>query len=205
MGAAAAIAGTGLGIYQAIEEAKEKDSARRELENYKRQELDNVQENRTVSTLGADRQREEQSRLTSTQVDALRGAGTRGLVGGLGRVEVGNQNVNQQIAANLDMQQKEIDAAIAQDEANIRAMRENRENADIAALSSQYQAGGQNLNTGLGTAIMGAGMLGNQYAAMKGADSSRGNSVSVTGNATGPNTPMSPTSDRFSSSVILYG
>jgi len=163
MGAGAAIAG-GLGVAnglsQMISGAKEKRNAQRALENYQRQQLENVQKDRTVSTLGSDLQREEAARLAATQVDALRGGGTRALVGGLGRVEAGNQRVNQQISADLDMQQKEIDAAIAQDDANIRAMQENRENADIAALSSQYQSGKQDQNTGIGNAITGAGMLG---------------------------------------------
>lgn len=172
MGAAAAIAGTGLGLYQAIKGSEEKNNARSALANYKRQELENVQKERTVSTLGANIQREEQARLAATQVSALQGAGTRGLVGGLGRVEVGNQNVNQQIGANLDMQQKEIDAAIAQDDANIRGMQESRENADISALSSQYQSGKQDENTGIGNAVMGVGMLGNSLSAMGGAQGS---------------------------------
>jgi len=141
LGAGAAVAG-GLGVVnglsQMISGSKEKNQARNALENYQRQQLENVQENRTVSTLGSDLQREEQARLASTQVDALRGGGTRTLIGGLGRVESGNQRVNQQISANLDQQQKEIDAAIAQDDANIRGLQENREIGDIAALSSQY-------------------------------------------------------------------
>jgi len=163
LGAGAAVAG-GLGVVnglsQMISGSKEKNQARNALENYQRQQLENVQENRTVSTLGSDLQREEQARLASTQVDALRGGGTRALVGGLGRVESGNQRVNQQISADLDMQQKEIDAAIAQDDANIRGLQENREIGDIAALSSQYQSGKQDQNTGIGNAITGAGMLG---------------------------------------------
>lgn len=164
MGAGAAIAG-GLGVAnglsQMISGAKEKNQAKNALENYQRQQLENVQKDRTVSTLGSDLQREEQARLASTQVAALQGGGTRALIGGLGRVEAGNQRVNQQISADLDMQQKEIDAAIAQDDANIRAMQENRENADISALSSQYQSGKQDQNTGIGNAITGVGMLGN--------------------------------------------
>lgn len=163
MGAATAAIGTGVGLYQTIQGAKEKRDAQRALDSYQRQELENVQEGRTVSTLGSDLQREEQARLASSQVDALRGGGTRALVGGLGRVESGNQRVNQQIGADLDMQQKEIDAAIAQDDANIRGMQENRENADIAALSSQYQAGKQDQNTGMGNTLMGMGMLGEKY------------------------------------------
>ena len=200
MGAATAVIGTGVGLYQTIQGAKEKRDAQRALDSYQRQEPENVQEGRTVSTSGSDLQREEQARLASSQVDALRGGGTRALVGGLGRVESGNQRVNQQIGADLDMQQKEIDAAIAQDQANIRAMQENRENADIAALSSQYQSGKQDQNTGFGNTLTGMGMLGNKYAEWR-KDKALGTSgeggISVSGSAMNPNTSMMPSSMRY--------
>jgi len=194
---ATAAIGTGLSIYQTIQAAKEKDAAKRALDNYERQQLDNVYKDVTVSTLGADRQREEQSRLAASQVQALQGAGTRGLVGGLGRVEVGNQNVNQQIAADLDQQQKQIDFATAGDQARIRGMQEERENADIAALSSQYMAGKQDENTGMGNTLMGVGMLGNSIGGMSGAGASEAGGVSTSGVASVPNTPMSDASMRF--------
>ena len=152
MGAMTAIAGVGAlasGI-QAISGAKQKRDAQQELENYQRQELTNVAEGLQVSTLGADLQREEQARLASTQVDALQGAGARGLIGGLGRVEAGSQMVNRQIGADLDAQQKQIDQMRAQDEANIRGMQEQREASDIAGLSSQYNAGNAMMWEGIG-------------------------------------------------------
>jgi hypothetical protein len=200
MGIATAITGglgVGMGLYQTIAGAKDKRNAKRALENYKRQELENVQKDRAVSTLGADRKLQEQARLASTQVSALQGGGTRAIVGGLGRVEAGNQNVNQQIAADLDMQQKEIDAAIAQDDANIRAMQETRENEDISALSSQYMAGKQDQNTGLGNMVMGAGMAANSIGGMMNSGAAGASGITTSGTATGPNTPMSDVNMRF--------
>jgi len=155
--------GLGMGLYQSIAGAKEKREAADALANYPRQQLENVYDNTAVSTLGADRQIENQARLASGQISALQGGGARTLIGGLGRVEAGNQNVNQQIAADLDQQQKQIDFARAGDQANIRAMQENRENQDINALSSQYMAGKQDQNTGFGNMALGAGMLGNAF------------------------------------------
>jgi hypothetical protein len=152
MGMATAIAGTGIlasGI-QAIKGAQQQRDARQALENYNRQDLENVAEGLQVSTLGADLQREEQARLASSQVEALQGAGARGLLGGLGRVEAGNQMMNREIAANLDAQQKQIDQMYAQDQANIRGMQEQREVGDISALSSQYNAGNAMLWQGIG-------------------------------------------------------
>ena len=147
-----AIAATGAlasGI-QAISGAKQRRDAKNALENYQRQELENVAEGLQVSTLGSDLQREEQARLAASQVGALQGAGARGLLGGLGRVEAGNQMMNREIAANLDAQQKQIDQMYAQDQANIRGMQEQREVGDIAGLSSQYNAGNAMMWQGIG-------------------------------------------------------
>ena len=201
MGIASAVSG-GLGVagglYQMINGSKEKRQAADALNSYQRQQLQNVYDNTAVSTLGADRQIENQARLASGQISALQGGGARTLIGGLGRVEAGNQNVNQQIAADLDQQQKQIDFARAGDQANIRGMQENRENADISALSSQYMAGKQDQNTGMGNIALGAGMLGNAFGGMMGRQNPANQSgYTVSGSATPPNTPMTPLSMRF--------
>ena len=147
-----AIAGLGIlssGI-QALTGANKRKAAERALAGYKRQELKNVYDDLQVSTRGADLQQEQQARLQAGQIDALAGAGTRGLIGGLGRVEAGSQAVSQQIGADIDRQQKEINRLRAQDEQRIQGMQEAREQADIAGLSSQYQAGDQQMWQGIG-------------------------------------------------------
>jgi hypothetical protein len=154
MAAATSLAIAGVGLlgsgYQAIKGAKDARDAKNALDNYKRQEFQNIAEGMQVSTLGADLQREEQARLAASQVGALQGAGVRGVIGGLGRVETNNQITNRQIGADLDMQQRQIDQMYAQDQANIRGMQEQREYNDIAGLSSQYNAGSQMFQQGLG-------------------------------------------------------
>ena len=152
---AATTAMTGIGLlgstFQIIKGAKDKSDAEKTLENYKRQEFTNIADTMQVSTLGADLQREEQSRLAATQVGALQGMGSRGVIGGLGRLETGSQQMNRQIGAELDAQQKQIDQMRAQDQANIRAMQEQREQQDIAGLSSQYNTGNQMMFQGIGS------------------------------------------------------
>lgn len=168
MAAATSIAMAGIGIlgsgYKALQGAKDAKDAKNALNNYKRQEFQNVADGMQVSTLGAELQTESQARLASSQTSALQGAGVRGLVGGLGRVEAGNQEVTQGIAADLDQKQKDIDQIKAQDQSRIRDMQEARENADIAGLSSQYNAGKQQMWDGIGgiaqTGISGLGALG---------------------------------------------
>lgn len=153
--------GIGMSIYDKIQAAKQQKEAKRALENLQRQKFTNIADGMQVSTLGSDLQKEEQARLASSQVSALQGAGTRGLIGGLGSVEAGNQNVNAKIAADLDMQQKQIDQIRAEDEARIRGMQEQRELADISALSSQYQAGADKSAMSTANAIQGLGMVAN--------------------------------------------
>ncbi len=184
-----AVVGAGLGVYQTLEGAKQKEQARKALDEYKRQQLKNVGEDLRVSTLGTDTLREEQSKLTAQQIESLSGGGNRALVGGLGRIEAGNQAVNDRIAASLDEKQKEIDMIIAEDDARIRSMQENREIGDINALSSQYNAGNEAMQMGIGQAIGGVGAVANSVGnAGKSATTEGASEVSKSSNA-GSSTP----------------
>jgi len=156
--------GTATGIYNLIRGAKEQAAAKRAMNEYERQKLTNVADGLQVSTLGSDLQREEQMRLAASQNQMLADSGTRGIVGGIGKVEAGNQKVMQQTAADLDEQQRKIEMMQAEDNARIRTMQEARENADLAALSSQFQSGKMDANLGMGNIIQGVGQLGHGYA-----------------------------------------
>ena len=163
-----AIAGIGMSAYQAAQGAKEKKEAKRALEQRKNQELKNVHEDEQVVTRGTDMRAEQQNVLQAQQMQALGGAGTRGIVGGLGRVEAGSQNVGREIGANLEGQQAMINQRINQDNANIRGMQEDRDNRDVAALSSQYNAGNQQMWQGLSgitqSTMAGASAIGGESA-----------------------------------------
>jgi len=173
------IVGAGLGAYQTISSAQQASEAKKALENYDRQTLKNVAEDLQVSRLGADLQRESQAQLSAGQVEALQGAGVRGIIGGMGRVDAQNQAVNQQISADLDQQQKQIDMMVASDNGAIRNMQENREVGDIGALSSQYNTGQQNMYQGLGNTFQGLGMIGNQV--QKSIDEEKANKALIEG------------------------
>lgn len=169
MGAATAGAGAVgaiTGAVQMIGANKDKKRIAREIANQKEVPLTNIADGMQVSTLGSDLQKEQQSQLAATQTSALQEGGTRALLGGIGRVTAANQDVNAQIAANLDEQQKQIDQVKAQDEANIRSTKEQRQQAKLAALSSQYNAASQNSAQGLGNVIGGLGMVGNSMSGM---------------------------------------
>lgn len=151
--------GTAMSLFQTIKGSQEQRDAKNALDNYARTPLDNSVEE-SVSTLGADLQREEQARLASTELSALQDAGTRALIGGAGRIEANNALVNRQIGADLDMQQKDIDRRISDDNARIRALQEQREREDIMGLSSQFNAGKNDMYQGFGNVIQATAQAG---------------------------------------------
>ena len=160
--------GVGLAGYQAYSGAQQAEEARKALENLPVQELKNPYENLQVSTMGADLKQQEQQRLEASQIEALQGAGVRGVVGGLGRVEAGSQAVAQQSAADLDAQRKAIDQAIASGDMTVQQMEEQRKNANIAALSSQISAGQQQQYQGLQGMFQSASAAASGYSQLKG-------------------------------------
>lgn len=141
--------GAGMGLFQAITGKNNERDAERALNNYERQSLDNAYKNIQISTLGSDIQREESQRNAASLFDILQGGGARSIVGGIPKVVGSLNNVNQQIAKDLDQQFINREYAIAGDNARIEGMIENRDNQNIAALSSQANAGRQDFFNGL--------------------------------------------------------
>jgi hypothetical protein len=155
-----AIIGAGTAAYsmsQSIKSGKEKRAAARAIAEQKAPELTNIGEGLQVSTLGSDLAKEEQGRLAASQVNAAQEAGTRGVIGSVGKIAAQNQAVNAQAAADLDRQQKEIDSFRAQDEGNIRGLKEQRFRDKLAALSSQYNSANQMQQQNIGNVISGTG------------------------------------------------
>lgn len=151
MAAATGLALTaGLGAYQAFKGAKQKREAEKALENYERQKLDNVANELSVYTKGAEMQTEELARQGATTSDALSRSGVRGVIGGAGRLTQAQGQQQRQISADLEQQQARIDQIRAQDAQAIRGIQEQREMQDIGALSSQFAQGEQMLAAGIG-------------------------------------------------------
>lgn len=147
----AAVGAIAQGVMGAVQASK----AKKAIDNYRRQELTNIADGLSVSTLGADLAREEMARVAATSVNMLQQTGSRGAAG-VGQVTraVGNQSLK--IGANLDEQQKAIDLIRANDEKRIQTAMEARENADLAGLGQQQAVGQQNLFggiAGLGTSV----------------------------------------------------
>lgn len=154
MGATGVLSAGG-GIFQAIKGSEQAKEAQRALENYKVPELANYAEGIQVATKGAELQREMLSASTATAMDTLSSGGVRGVVGGTQNVIAQERLGSAQIAANIDQQLAERSRMIAQEQANLRGMREQRYFQDIAALSSQFNAGNQQFFGGLQGGLQG--------------------------------------------------
>lgn len=166
-GAAIAATATAYSIGKSIKEAKNQKEIAATIANQKAPQLQNAAEGLQVSTEGSDLQREEQAKVAANQVQAAREAGTRGVVGSVGKIAAGNQAVNAQTAADLDAQQKDINNFRSQDEINIRNAKDQRFKEKLAALSSQYNASAQMQQQSMGNAISAAGSLGNSLGNIK--------------------------------------
>lgn len=152
--AAMGIAG---GVSKFFEGRKMQRAAQDAIANFEWEDPQNAFRNNQVSTMGADLQREDMATLNATSVEALRGAGTRGLVGGLGRVQANANRVNAQIAAGLDEQQKAIDMNASQDDIRIRDMIEKRQTDELAGYGQMLSTGMGMKYGGIGDAINGLG------------------------------------------------
>lgn len=153
-------AGLGMSAFQAIDGANRSRKAQRELNNYERQELDNAFENVQISTMGSDLLREEGARTTANLVDATQMGGARTIIGGIPRVVGASNEINREAAKMLDDQVQRREYAIAQDNARIEGITENRDMANISALSSQVEAGRQDMWSGFGSALSSAAYMG---------------------------------------------
>ena len=136
------------------------------IDNYKRQEIVNPNLALQVSTLGADRQREDLSRSIATMANQAAMGGSRAILGIAPNLLNAQLQQGQQIAGNLDQQEAQRQQAVAQGQGMVTQMMEQRENADLAGLGNQLNvarqesANGMNnlIQTGLGAATLGSEM-----------------------------------------------
>ena len=156
----------GTSILQTSKANKATKKAQQAIDNYPRQDIVNPNLGLQVSTLGADRQREDLSRSIATMANQAAMGGSRSILGIAPNLLNAQMQQEQQIAANLDQQEAQRQAAVAQGEAMVMQMTEQRENADLAGLGTQLnvarqeRANGYNnlIQTGLSAATLGLEM-----------------------------------------------
>lgn len=147
----------GAGLAQAISSGKQIKRYDDIIENYKRQDLTNPYENTQVSTLGADRQREDLARTAATLSAQAALGGSRSIVGFSSNVLQNQMDAEAKIAADLDMQEKQRQQLIAQGAAMAQQMKEQREKDDLLGLGQARAAAAQSKANGWNT--FGQGMM----------------------------------------------
>lgn len=147
----------------AITSAKRKKNAQNELNNYERQELQNAHRNRKISTVGSDLMREESSRTTASLVDAGRAGGMRGIFSMIPQIQGYNTKANAEAQNYLDDQVIDRERDIANDEMRIRSIKEQRDNQNIGALSSQVNAANQDMWSGITGAANSLSYMGRNF------------------------------------------
>ena len=167
-------AGLVMGGVKAIDGAKRSKRARNELNAYERQSLDNAFKDVSISTMGSDLLREENARTSAGLTDALRQSGTRDIIGGIPRVIGATNEINQEAARLLDDQAIRREYAIAGDDIRIQGLNEERDAGNIGALSSQADAGRQDMWDGIMGGLSAAGSMANSIGSAGGAGGKTG-------------------------------
>lgn len=162
---AAGVTAAAAGSAQAISGAVRAKRARRDLENYQRQEITDLSQGLRVSTLGAEMQQEGLAQSEATAVDALQASGARGVIGGLTAVQGQRARSEQAIAAGLDQQMANLEQTKYQERTRGFNVMEQRQGQEIAGMAAEMQAGRQAVQQGLGTIAGGVTSAASAYSA----------------------------------------
>ena len=160
-------AGLGMSAYQMVDAKKNQKKAQNELNSYERQVLTNAFENVKISTMGSDILRDENARNTANLVNASKMGGARTIIGAVPKIVASSNEVNQTAAKMVDDQIINREYAIAGDKTRIQGITEQRDIANISALSSQVDASKQDFWNGVNGALSSASYLGQGLKDMK--------------------------------------
>lgn len=156
----ASLATAGTGIATSIAEGKRRKQYERYLEDYQRQTLTNPYEGLQVSTLGADRQREDLARTMSTFSNQAAQGGSRAIVGLTPNATQQFMDSEAKIMADLDQQYRQNQQLQAQGQAQVQQMQEQREQNDLLGIGNAINVASQNQNnarTMIAQGLMGLG------------------------------------------------
>lgn len=160
MAIGASIASIGIGLLQTGIGFAGASKTRKQIENFKEQELLNSAKDITISTLKSDQQTEANLQNVSTIVEALRKTGARGLASTLPELNASSILLQERISSDLDIQDRENQIRVAQFQQRITAIREARERSALQGLGQQLQTQRQDAFSGLNNVFTGIGALG---------------------------------------------
>lgn len=139
----------GMSAYQIAQAEKQKKEAKRAMNEFERQDLDNSYESIDISTKGSDIVREESARTTAALTDAARNGGIRGVLGGIPQIQAFDTKQNREAAKLIDDQIIKREYAAAGDESRIRDIQERRDNEELAGIGQQMEVAEQNKWSGI--------------------------------------------------------
>jgi hypothetical protein len=162
-----ALAGSGLQIAQGMRQEREANSA---LNDFERQDLENVYSDMPISLLGSNLRREDASQTTANLTEAARGSGIRGVFGALPRIQASSNQAARVNQLDVDDQVMRRNFAIAGDEGRIQGIQENRDNQDLAGIGQLMSVGQQNQQSGISGAFNSAGLIGSGFTGKTGGE-----------------------------------
>ncbi len=136
----------GASIYQG---EKQRKAGQKSLEEFERQELNNVFEDVPISTYGSDLLIEQNNIQSASATQAAQEAGIRGVLGAIPKIQAQTNRNNQQAAQLIDDQVIDRNYNIAQDNRRIQGVQENRDNAELAGIGNQIDVGRQQTLAGI--------------------------------------------------------
>ena len=131
------------------------------IDNFEWQDLSNPYNDLAISTAGSDLASENLATNTATAVNAARSGGNRGVIGSIGRIQANNNQVNKEIAAGLDKQQKEKDFAAAGQDVVNQSMIEKRQEDELAGYGNMMDVGMDMRVNGMGDLVAAGGAIDN--------------------------------------------
>lgn len=148
----------GKGISDMSRGDKIASQAMKDLEGYQRQDLDNAYAGMSVPTQGYEMKREQAMQTQAEVGSILSSQGSRGAIGGAISLAESTNQTMEAISAELTQAEFQLNQLMAEDEARIRGIVEQRESQDIAGLGARAaygeslkESGGSRLVSTLGS------------------------------------------------------
>ncbi|MGK6342838.1 hypothetical protein ACMGDK_11400 [Chryseobacterium sp. DT-3] len=144
-----AVLAAGVGVAQMTSANKQAKKLQNQINEYDRQDLTNPYESLQVSTLGADRTREDMARNFATAANTVAQGGSRAVNSFIPNIIAQQNDAQAKIMADLDQQEKERQRLVAQGNSMVTQMQENRENNDLLGLGNALNVANQNRVNGV--------------------------------------------------------
>ena len=139
------------GLYKTIDGIVNAKAAREKMKRLEAQALPlNAFEALQVSTEAQEMQVEQIEKRLKDQTEALRGAGTRAIVGGIGTLNESAVDAFRRIGADMDEKMDSKNRLIAEEQANIYGVGEARYRGQLSQAGAQFAASKNQIFSGIG-------------------------------------------------------